>query len=189
MPMLIAELQAARRRWWLFLLLGIGLVVLGLFALSAMTVVSLLSVIYFGCLLLIDGVAHVISAFSSRIGGGLFLGLLCGVLDIIIGLVLIARPAASAEALTAVLALFLLGGGLFRAIAAASLQYPGWVLSVLSGIIGVVLGTVILFQWAQGDVLYIIGLFVGIELIARGASWVVTSLALRRLPEVFPEQT
>jgi uncharacterized membrane protein HdeD (DUF308 family) len=186
--MLVADVQAARHRWWLFLLLGVVLIVLGLCALSAMVVTSLLVVIYFGCLLLVDGVVHVVSAFSSRIGSGFFLGLLAGVLDIIIGLVLIARPGASAEALTAVLALFLLGGGVFRAIAAAGLQYPGWALSVLSGVVGAVLGVIILFQWAKGDVLYIIGLFVGIDLIARGLSWVVASLALRRLGEVVREK-
>src|SRR5262245_826940 len=120
MPMLIADLQEARHRWWLFLLLGVGLIVLGRFALSAMTIISLLSVIYFGCLLLGGGVAHVVSAFASRIGGGFFLHLLSGVLDVIIGLVMIARPAASAEALTAVLALFFLAGGVTRAIAAAN---------------------------------------------------------------------
>jgi uncharacterized membrane protein HdeD (DUF308 family) len=52
-----------------------------------------------------------------------------------------------------------------------------------------VLGVVILMQWAKGDVLYIIGLFVGIELVSRGIAWVVTSLALRRLHEISPGNT
>ena len=180
MPMLVQDLQAARRHWWLFLGLCALLIVLGLLALGAMPIVALATTIYFGFLLLFVGVFHVVSAFWTRTAGGLFLNLLVGVLDGMIGLVMIARPFRSAEALTAILGLLFLGGGLFRALGAATLQYPRWGLSVASGIVSVVLGVCILLQWAEGDVFWVIGLFVGIELISRGISWVVMSLALRQ---------
>jgi uncharacterized membrane protein HdeD (DUF308 family) len=181
MPMHVQDLQAARRQWWLFLGLGALLIVLGLLALTAMPVVALATTIYFGFLLLFDGIFHLGSAFWSRTIGGLFLSLLVGVLDGIIGLVMIVRPMRSAEALTAVLGMLFLFGGVFRAVGAATIQYPRWGLSVLSGLVSVVLGVCILLQWSEGDVFWIIGLFVGIELLSRGLSWVITSLALRHV--------
>jgi uncharacterized membrane protein HdeD (DUF308 family) len=181
MPMLIQDLQAARSRWWLFLGLGALLIVLGVVALSMMQIIALATVIYLGFLLLFGGAFEIVSAFSNRGAGGLFLHLLLGVLDCVIGLILITHTFRSAEAVTAMLGLLFLGGGIFRAIDAAVLQFPRWGMSVLSGIISSFLGIWILIQWAEGEGFWIIGLFVGIELISRGISWVVMSLALRQM--------
>ena len=67
------------------------------------------------------------------------------------------------------------------------MQYPRWGLSVLNGAISVLLGVILLFQWAKDeDIFWIIGLFVGIELVSRGFAWIFTSLALRQLDDKTP---
>jgi uncharacterized membrane protein HdeD (DUF308 family) len=186
--MLVEELHAARQRWWLFLLLGAVLVLVGLFALSAPAFFTDLVVIYFGCLFLVEGVFQVISAFATRIGGGFFIHLLVGALDAVVGLLLLARPGAGALVLTLLLAVSFLVGGLVRAGLAVGLQHPGWGLAVLSGLLGVVLGVIILIDWQESRV-WVLGLLVGIDLTFRGFSWVFTALALRRLPETFSGTT
>jgi len=180
--MLVEDLNAARNRWWLFLLLGAVLILLGLLALSAMGLFTEIVVFYFGWLFLIGGVLHVVSAFSARVGGGLFFHLLAGLLDGVVGLLILARPEQAAAVLTALLAMLFLVGGLLRIGVAVSLQYPRWGVSAFSGLIGVVLGIAILIDFDESRVV-IIGLFVGLELLSRGIAWVVTSLALRGLKE------
>ena len=65
MRMLIEDLQAARARWWLFLALGLLLVLLSLLVLSEMAFFTRVTVLYVGFVLLIGGVLHVASAFSK----------------------------------------------------------------------------------------------------------------------------
>jgi uncharacterized membrane protein HdeD (DUF308 family) len=171
-------LQELRSRWWWLLVLGVLLVVLGLVALSAMVVATLATVIYFGVLLLISGASHVASAFSARAGRGLFFHLLIGLLDAVVGLVMVARPDKAALVLTLVLAVAFLVGGAFRIISAFAIRYPGWPLLALSGVIGLALGACILLEWPESG-MWVIGLFLGIDLISRGLSWVTTALAVR----------
>jgi len=187
MPMPVEDLQAARSRWWLFLVLGGLLIVLGLLAISAMAFFTEVVVLYFGCLFLIGGLVHVISAFGTRLGHGFFFHLLAGLLDAVVGLLIIARPDEAARVLTALLAVLFLVGGLFRAAVAVSLHPPRWGFVLVSGLVGVLLGIAILIDFQESSVI-VIGLFVGLDMLARGITWVITALALRQLHEVFPNK-
>jgi len=55
----------------------------------------------------------------------------------------------------------------------------GW--SLASGIISVMLGVMIYRQWPASG-LWVIGMFVGIELIFNGWTWIMLSMGLRALP-------
>jgi uncharacterized membrane protein HdeD (DUF308 family) len=181
------DLLAARSRWWLFLILGAALIVLGLFALSAMELFTAISVIYFGCLFVVGGAFHVGSAFSARVGSGFFTHLLIGLLDAAVGVLMLARPEAAATFLTALLGLMFLGGGLFRAMVAVGVRPPRWGASLLGGVVSAVLGVVILVDIEENRV-WVIGLLVGIDFLSRGIAWVVTALALRHLHGQLPEK-
>ncbi len=180
MNTLVEDLTTAQRRWWVFLVLGVLMIVLGIIAISMPVVITLGGVLYFGILLLIDGAWQVVSAFTTR-HGGLFFHLLLGFLDAIVGILLLSHPEVGALAITALLAVLFLVGGLLRAALAAGLHYPGWGWSVVSGLIGAVLGIYILVNWQEmGPVL--IGLLIGIDLLFRGWAWLFSSFALRGLP-------
>jgi uncharacterized membrane protein HdeD (DUF308 family) len=181
MPMHAADLQVIRSRWWLFLLLGAVLVLLGVLAISVLPFVTEIFVIYLGFLLLIGGIFHTASAFSTRIGSGFFLHLLSGLLDVVLGFIMVALPEVTAGVLTIYLGLLFLIGGLIRAAVAAYVQPPRWGLSIISGGIGVVLGIAILIDWRENSQ-WIIGLFVALELLQRGFAWILTALALRTAP-------
>jgi uncharacterized membrane protein HdeD (DUF308 family) len=163
------------------------LILLGLFAIGAAPLFTLVAVIFCGYLLLIGGALHVASAFMTRPGSGFFVELLLGFLDAAIGLMILTRPMGARAVLTALLAIFFLAGGLFRAAVATGLQYPRWGLSVLSGLFGVVLGIVILIDWEESQD-WVLGLLVGIDLLSRGCAWVATALALRGLSETLADK-
>ena len=58
----------------------------------------------------------------------------------------------------------------------------GWGWVVLNGVISVILGAAIWRQWPLSG-LWVIGLFVGIEMLFSGLSWVMLGLAVRSAPK------
>jgi uncharacterized membrane protein HdeD (DUF308 family) len=178
-PQLI-DLQEFRRNAGWFLALGIILVILGTIALGRSIFVTLASVIFFGWLLVVGGVAEAVQAFWQRQWGGFFLHLLGGVLYVVVGLIVVANPGVSAVALTLVVALFFLIAGAFRIIGALTMRFPEWRWVLLNGAVTLLLGLLIWRQWPFSG-LWVIGLFIGIDLIFTGWAWIMLSLTARRL--------
>jgi uncharacterized membrane protein HdeD (DUF308 family) len=75
----------------------------------------------------------------------------------------------------------LLVGGLFRIILALSERFQGrwWVL--VNGIVTLVLGILIWREWPE-SALWVIGLFVGIDMLFAGWSWVMLAMAVHSMP-------
>lgn len=119
-----------RRKWGWFVALGIIQVLLRMIALGATVVVTLASVVLFGWLLLIGGVLSVGHAFWQQHWSGFFIDLAMGILNAVVGFMMIAHPLAGAETLTLLIAMFLFMGGIFRIVAALSgrLHNAFWVL-------------------------------------------------------------
>ena len=175
------ELAALRNDWWWLLVLGIGLIVLGTVAISATPFVTVVTVVFFGVLLLIGGVAQIVAAFWEGKWSGLLLHLLVGILYVVIGFLITESPVESAAGLTLVIAAFLMVGGIFRIVAALALRFHNWGWTLLSGFISLMLGVLIFKQWPASG-LVVIGLFIGIEMLFNGWTWVMLSLDIRRLP-------
>jgi uncharacterized membrane protein HdeD (DUF308 family) len=55
-------------------------------------------------------------------------------------------------------------------------NYPGWPWVLLNGVVDLVLGGLIWSGWPESS-LWVIGLFVGIDLILHGWSWMSLALA------------
>jgi uncharacterized membrane protein HdeD (DUF308 family) len=180
---LVAGIESVHKNWGWFLVLGIALIVLGMLALGAPYVVTIVSVLWVGCMLLAAAVIELISAFQSRGWGGFFLNLAEAVLFGLAGLFMIRRPLESIVLLTALLAAYFLATGIFHLAAgiAAPLPNRSWV--ILSGLVSVILGIMIWNAWPEASLLYI-GMFVGIDLIFQGWSWVMFALAAKRIPAV-----
>jgi len=62
----------------------------------------------------------------------------------------------------------------------ASVALPGWGWQAAYGIITFVLGLLVLAQWPASG-LWVIGLFVGIDLIFYGCAWIALALELRTM--------
>jgi len=175
------ELSALRGNWLWFVILGIALVVLGIIALGSIVIASLAAAVVIGALLLVAGAGEVVGAFWCRGWSGFFLELLSGVLSIVVGLLFLRAPLNALAALTLLVACFLMVGGVFKIVAAVSYRFAAWGWSLASGIIDVILGVMIWQEW-PASALWVIGLFVGINLLFRGINWIALGLALRALP-------
>ncbi len=176
-------LTELKRNWGWFLALGIALVVLGIVALGATVATTIVSVLLFGWLLIVGGIFQGVHAFWRERGwGGFFIDLLTGILYVVVGFMIVAHPAESALTLTLLIALFLMFGGIFRIVVALMLRFPHWGWLVLHGAINLVLGIAIWRRWPW-DGLWVIGLFIGIDLIFNGWSLVMLGLAAKRIPQ------
>lgn len=174
-----------RRRWGWFLALGILLIVAGLLAITYPVLATLTTVEVFGFLLLFGAGAEIVSSFWAMRWGGFFLHLLCGLLYLFIGAVILDRPGLGAAGYTLMLAVFFVASGLFRVVFALSQRFSGWGWTLFSGVISLILG-VMIWRNLPEAALWVIGTFVGIDLLFIGWSWVMLGLAVRSIPS--PEQ-
>lgn len=176
-----AGLENIRHKWGWFVVLGIAQVVLGTIAVGAACMMTLLSVLLFGWLLLIGGAFSAISAFWEKGWRGFFIDLVMGVLYVIAGLMMVRNPLESTVTLTLLIAMFLMVGGAMRIGVALfhNFEHRWWVL--LNGVITLALGVMIFNRWPESSV-WVIGLFVGIEMIFYGWSLVMLGYAAKNLP-------
>lgn len=174
------DLDVLRRGWGWYLALGIVLAVLGVLALGSTLATTMISIMALGWALVIGGVLQLGHAFWRRKWSGFFLDLAAGALYAVVGVMTVAHPAGSAIALTLLIAALLFVSGVFRIATALSTRYPnrGWL--VVHGILSIVLGAIIWAQWPVSG-LWVLGLFVGIELVLSGATLVALALLGRRL--------
>jgi uncharacterized membrane protein HdeD (DUF308 family) len=176
-----SERDILRRVSFLMLILGILLIVLGLVAMSSPFVATVATVQVLAILLLIGGGVEVTNAVFARRWRGFLLHLLAGILYVVVGVVMLDRPLASASAFTLMFAVAFVIGGLFRVVLALLERFHGWVWVLVNGIVTLVLGVMIWRDWPE-SAFWVIGLFVGIEMLFAGWSWVMTALALRSTP-------
>lgn len=176
------ELEALRKEWWWFLLLGLLLIVSGTIAISYAFLASVAVVTLFGFLLILGGIAQLVAAFWVGRWSGFAIAALAGVLYVVVGGLAVARPLESLEALTLLIGAFLLVGGIFRSVAAMTLRLHHWGWLLLNGLITGLLGLMVLAEWPQSS-LWVIGLFVGIDMLFNGWAWVMLSLGLRTTPD------
>jgi uncharacterized membrane protein HdeD (DUF308 family) len=167
------------REIWAFLLgMGIAQMILGTVAISSSFIATLTTVLVFGILLLLGSLFQVVTALWGRTWRGFFLHLLAGVLYLIVGVFMIENPLESALGLTLLVAACLLVGGILRVALSVIDRFDGWGWALLNGVVSVALGTAIWRQWPLSG-LWVIGLFVGIEMLFSGLSWVMLGLAVR----------
>lgn len=172
------RIEDAQHLWKWFLALGIGLLLLGIVALGASVSVTLASVLLFGLLFMVSGIIQAVQAFQTRQSSGFFLHVLAGLFDLVIGVLLVTHPTVGALALTLLLAAFFLVSGLFRSIAAVSLQFLNWGWALIGGIVSLFLGVLLLVEWPESG-LWFIGMCIGIDMIFHGWGWVMLASALR----------
>lgn len=165
-------------RWPWFVALGTLVVVLGLAAIGSSVAATLTTVLLFGVLLVVAGVVQAVNAFLARSWGGVFVHALGGVLHVLVGGFMVEHPMRAAAVLTLVLAAAFLVGGAARLLFAATHSFPGrgWV--VFNGLVTLLLGVSVWQGWPAAS-LWVIGLFVGIELVFSGWSLVVLGLTAR----------
>lgn len=177
----LEELQLGRH-WRSLLTWGILLLVLGIIALAAANYTTLLTVMVFGVILLIGGLIILVDAFTNWWGrwGGFLLHLLIGILYGALGVTLIQNPLWGSATITLLIGVFYLVLGGFRMIESLIYRIGPWGWMFFSGVISALLGFLILNHWPNSS-LYIIGLFIGVDLLFGGWAYIMVALGLRSL--------
>ena len=178
----VQELEDLKSEWWWFLLLGMGLIVLGMIGIATPFFMSLATASLFGVLLLVGGAAQIISSFWAGKWSGFLVSMLTGILYLVIGMLMLDEPLTSLLLLTKLLAAFLMVSGLFKIIASMYYNFTHWGWALLNGFITLFLGIMIWRQLPYSAV-WVIGLFVGIEMIFNGWTWVMLGMSLKSLDE------
>jgi uncharacterized membrane protein HdeD (DUF308 family) len=159
---------------------GLLITLLGCLALASIGITSLVSVFFYGSLLVVMGIAEIIHAFRIRNAGPFLLFLLGGLLSMVVGLLVLAWPGAGLAAMTLLLAGYFFATGLFRTITSVMDRYPRWGWDCADGIISIALGVIIMAQWPLST-LWAVGIVVGVGLISRGIALMAGSLAVRNV--------
>lgn len=170
----IQETALSRHRGW-FVTLGILFIITGTLAIIVPQYASLALELVLGWLLLFSGVFQVFHSFGSKSWGAFGWRFFGGVIYAAAGVMLLAYPLSGLITLTLILAILLCVQGIFRIILAFRVKHQnqwGWIL--ISGVLALALGLMIYFRWPASS-LYILGLFVGIDLIFTG--WTMLMLA------------
>jgi len=172
-------LSTIKRHAGLGMALGIGIVIAGVLAIISPLIAGLSVTIAVGVLLIVSGVSRLFLAFKmGSFGRGLLMFVL-GVVTLLAGGYLVARPGMGLATLTLVLAAYLFVDGVFQIIYAFRLRpIKGWGWTLFSGIASLVLGVMI---WRQFPVsgMWAVGTLAGIHMIFAGSSIAALSRAAR----------
>jgi uncharacterized membrane protein HdeD (DUF308 family) len=156
--------------FWVCVLLGIVMIVAGIFVLGDVVLVTVISTVFIGAAAIVTGTFEVIHAFWTKGWGGFAWQVLLGILYIAVGIVIMNQPVASALILTYVLGLLLLMSGVVRILLGFShWKEAGWIM-LLSGLFGVLAGLVILSGFPMTG-LWVLGFLLGVDLISHGLGW------------------
>ena len=170
-----------RQHWWLFLLEGIVLVVLGMAAVAAPPLAGIAVELLFGWVLFVSGIVGLATTFMLRQAPGFWWSLLSAAIGITAGVTLLRWPLSGVVSLTFVLIVFFLVEGV------ASIMYGfahrremsgrwGWML--VSGVVDLVLATSIMANM-PASAGWALGLLVGINMIFGGGALIGMALHAR----------
>jgi uncharacterized membrane protein HdeD (DUF308 family) len=178
-----AGLEELSKAWGWLVAIGLVLIGLGVMCLGTARSATTVSIIAFGWILLFGGIAWFVGAFQSRSWGGVFFYMLNALIRVATGYALLRRPDAGAIAVTMLLAVLLIVGGVFRMVAAGMIQYPRWVWTVFAGAVGVILGLTLLTDWAAASTFFL-GVAIGMDMIVDGLALLAFAGAVHALYKV-----
>jgi uncharacterized membrane protein HdeD (DUF308 family) len=178
-----------KKNWGWLLAFGILSIVLGTIGLG-MTYAFTESIVFIGgILLIVGGIFQLFDAFKCKGWKSTLWHVLIALLYVAAGIVMVNQPLMAAATLTLIIAWILIAVGVFRIIMALQLKpASGWYWPLVSGLVSIVLGGMILAKWPLSG-LWVIGMFVAIELIFNGWSYVFVALAARRAGRSETEET
>ncbi len=153
---------------------GIILLILGILGIIFPYFASTMIVWIIAFLLLVGGVVFFIIGFKG--GKGAWAGILLGVILLAIGILMFAYPQPTLSVMTLIMGIFFTIVGIASFVLAyAVMPHNGWWAPVISGVLSLILGVLIFLGWPSNSE-WIIGLFVGIDLLLDGISLMVLGM-------------
>ncbi len=156
-------------------------IVFGIFAIIEPAVAGLGVTLLVGWLLVFGGVMHLITAFRGGGAKQVLSQVLIGILYLVCGIYFLMHPLLGISALTLFLSAVFLAEGVLELVAYFRMKNEaasGWLL--LNGIVTLLLGGLIWFQWPSSSI-WAIGILVGVNLLMTGSTRLMFGLAVRKL--------
>jgi len=172
-------LQHLRSRWGWFAAFGATTMFLGFVSLGLAGVATLASVFLIAIFVIIVGGLDISLALHAHRWTSRLLAASVGLLYIVAGAFALANPESGAVGLTLVLGAALLATGVLRIAVATRLpEGPKWQVA-LAGVVTTLLGVLIIAGWPENSA-YVLGIFLGIDMLIYGSTWLSFALFLRR---------
>lgn len=170
------------KNWRWMMVLGILFLILGTVALGMEFFFTIASVLAFGVFLLIAGIFQLVHAVLYCKGwDGIRPHAVNGLLYLVVGAVIVNDPLVASTLLTLIIGIGLIMIGMMRAVSALQNRgTPAWAGTLFSGILSILIGFMIMAQWPASG-LWAIGLFVAIELMIAGWSYVLIAISVRKM--------
>jgi uncharacterized membrane protein HdeD (DUF308 family) len=174
-------IRTLRAKWGWVVALGVVFMIAGVIALGSVIAATASAVLIIGIMMIMGGVAEIIAAFNVKSWGRFAFWLFLGLLYVGAGIICIMDPFKAATVLTLFLGIALMVGGIVRMFLAWHMREAGkpWGWVVVSGIITLLLGLIIFAKWPYSSE-YTLGIFLGVDLIFIGSSWLTIGMALKK---------
>lgn len=169
-----------RANWGWLMFMGVALTILGIIGLYMAGTLTIVSILWFGILVIAGGVLTLIDAFRAVGWKAKLWEILIALVYIVAGAVMVMNPGASAVWFTMFIAAFLFISGIFRIVIGFQIrdEVKGWGWTVFGGVASIVLAFMIFAQWPLSG-LWVIGLFIAIEMIMQGTSMISIAMAAK----------
>lgn len=164
------------------LFMGAAMVVLGVIAIFGPGIVTVSSVILLGSVLIAAGIVEFIQSFRvarEEHKGRVLFNVMSAIVYLLAGATMLWRPVAGALSLTLLISAYLIVSGVINiAHGSRHRKEKEWGWFIFGGLLDVILGALIAAGWPSTG-LWVIGLFIGVELLTYGSAWIATSIGIR----------
>jgi uncharacterized membrane protein HdeD (DUF308 family) len=141
---------------------------------------ELASFFIFGPLLLASSLFQFLTALYAEKGKKRLLHIAAAGLEGIFGFWVMAHPRENLAGLLALVAAFLVAGGLARLARSLTMRPHVRAWTIGTGVVALLLGISVWIEWPATS-LWIVGLFLGVDFVCHGISWSIIALAERNM--------
>lgn len=166
--------------WGWVLAAGIAMLFAGMFMLVYPPAASLAVTMVLGWMMIAVGVIGFIGAIMNRAEGGLWTGMLLGVLMAVAGGLIAFNVLAGTVTLTLLFTIWLLVDGIVGSVMSIVRRGSGWGWWLTSSLLSLVLGLMLLSAWPAAT-LWLIGVYAGIMFLFRGMMMIVLAFEVKRI--------
>lgn len=173
--------------WLIFF--GVLLTALGAFAFLSVVTATIVSVYFVAIGMVMAGAAEITLGLQAKSPRRMLTWALLGSLYVGAGMFAFFNPLLAAGVLTLLLGASLVGAGIVRLLLSFQMraESPWWWVA-LSAAVTMFLGVMVLVQWPASS-LYILGVFLSVDLIFAGLCWIMIGVAAISLNDATPEPT
>ena len=178
----MSQVTIERRRTGIDVVVGILLVLVGLFILGNVALATAITALFIGWMALVSGVVELIASVFKIKSGNFWSHALGGAALTVLGLFVLRNPAVTVVVITLLAGALFLSTGLARVFLASQAPSSRWAF-VLSGLISIALGFIVLFNLATAS-FGLIGILLGTQTLVEG----LTIIMVGRLRKVTTEE-